>query len=202
MNRGSINRPDAKTRTMAPGLWLSIIALLVTATGVRGHPSKSVKREWIRIGNDKVVLLLRYEISEPHFSADLRERFDTNGDRRLVSEEQDSLEHYARMLATQDLHLRLDGAELSPTVILKSSNGLDRELPSAYPLVFYWQLEFPVSTSPVKGELVFEDQEARWHSSFTCEIQLAPGVKTATALPGSFEFPEGRGSFRTRFAPR
>jgi hypothetical protein len=202
MNRGTINRRDAKTRTMAPGICLGIIALLVTAAGVRGHPSKSVKREWIHIGNDKVVLLLRYEISEPRFSADLRERFDTTGDRKLASGEQDSLEEYARMLATEDLHLRLDGAELSRTTTLKSTSGLDRELPSAYPLVFYWQLEFPVSTRDPKGELVFEDQEARWHSSFTCEIQLAPGVKTATALPGSFEFPEGRGSFRIVFENR
>jgi hypothetical protein len=198
MIRGSINRQDAKTRT---GLCLGIIALLATAAIVRGHPSKSVKREWIHIGKDSVVLILRYEISEPRFSADLRERFDTNGDRMLVSGEQDSLEQYARMLATQDLRLRLDGAELSPTVILKSSSGLDRELPSAYPLVFHWRLEFPVSTSPPKGELVFEDQEARWHSSFTCEIHLAPGVKTATALPGSFEFAQGRGFFRVLFAP-
>jgi hypothetical protein len=198
MNRGSINRQDAKKRT---GLCLGVIALLVTAAIVRGHPSKSVKREWIHIGNDSVVLILRYEISEPRFSADVRERFDTNGDRMLVSGEQDSLEQYARMLATQDLRLRLDGAELSPTVILKSSSGLDRELPSAYPLVFHWRLEFSVSTSPPKGELVFEDQEARWHSSFTCEIHLAPGVKTATALPGSFEFAQGRGFFRVLFAP-
>jgi hypothetical protein len=198
MIRGSINRQDAKTRT---GLCLGIIALLVTAAIVRGHPSKSVKREWIHIGKDSVLLILRYEISEPRFSADLRERFDTNGDRMLVSGEQDSLEQYARMLATQDLHLRLDGAELSPTVILKSSSGVDRELPSAYPLVFHWRLEFPVSTGRPKGELVFEDQEARWHSSFTCEIHLAPGVKTATALPGSFEFAQGRGFFRVLFAP-
>jgi hypothetical protein len=201
MNRDSMNRPDAKTRSMAPGLCLSIIVLLVTAATVRGHPSKSVKREWIHIGKDSVVLFLRYEISEPRFAADLRERFDTNGDRTLVSGEQDSLEQYARMLATEDLHLRLDGAELSQTATLKFSSGLDRELPSAYPLVFYWQLEFPVSTSIPKGELVFEDQEARWHSSFTCEVQLAPGMKTATALPGSFEFAQGRGFFRIVFAP-
>src|SRR5262245_13381076 len=199
MNRGSINRQD--TRILTPGLWLGIIALLVTTATVRGHPSKSVKREWIHINNDSVVLFLRYEISEPRFSADLRERFDTNGDRTLASGEQDSLEQYARMLATEDLHLRLNGAELSHTTTLKSSSGLDRELPSAYPLVFYWQLEFPVSTRAPKGELMFEDQEARWHTSFTCEVQLAPGMKTATALPGSFEFAQGRGFFRIVFAP-
>ena len=97
-----------------------------------------------------MVLILRYEISEPRFSADLRERFDTDGDRKLVSREQDSLEEYVRMLATEDLHLRWNGVELSPSAKLKSSSGLDRELPSAYPLVFYWRLEFPVD-QPAEG---------------------------------------------------
>src|SRR5262244_2256932 len=102
-----------------------IIALLVSVAALRGHPSKTVKREWIQIGRDRVVIVLRYEISEPRFTADLRERFDIDGDRKLASKEQNSLEEYARMLATEDLHLRWNDLELSHTMELKSSSGLD-----------------------------------------------------------------------------
>ena len=193
MNR--IGTGYGKARTMAPGLGLVIISLLVSLAAALGHPSKTVKRERIEIGKDQVVLILRYEVSEPRFSSDLRERFDTDGDRKLALKEQASLEDYVRMLATEDLHLRWNGVELPHSAELKSSSGTDRELPSAYPLVFYWRLEFPVA-SFAKGELVFEDREARWHTSFTCDIDLAPGIRAEPAAPGSFIFTEGRGFFR------
>ena len=184
-----------KARRMAPRLGLVIISLLVSLAAALGHPSKTVKRERIEIGKDQVVLILRYEVSEPRFSSDLRERFDTDGDRKLALKEQASLEDYVRMLATEDLHLRWKGVELPHSAELKSSSGMDRELPSAYPLVFHWQLEFPVA-SFAKGELVFEDREARWHTSFTCDIDLAPGIRAEPAVPASFVFTEGRGFFR------
>jgi hypothetical protein len=191
-----VNRPrpgHAKTRVTGAGAF--IISLLISLVAAFGHSSKTVKRERIEIGKNQVFLTLRYEVSEPRFTSDLRERFDIDGDRKLSLKEQASLEDYVRLLATEDLHLRWNGVELSHSGALKTSSGMDRELPSAYPLVFYWRLEFPFAGAP-NGELVFEDREARWHSSFTCDIDLAPGIKTEPRAPGSLVFAEGRGFFR------
>jgi hypothetical protein len=187
------------------GVFLLLITLALTGS-VEGHSSRKVKWEEMHVFGDRAVLFLRYDLSEPRFISDLRERFDFDATRSLNPDERNSLVEYVRMLATQDMHLRWDGQEISPVMTLKATSGLDRGLPSAYPIILYWQLDFlfPAAADTfgetVRHEISFEDREARWHSPFTCSVRLVPRVEESVSKgkqqPRSFEFPSGSGSFR------
>ena len=188
---------------------LCLFVPLALTGSAEGHSSRQVKWEEMHIFGDRVVLFLRYDLSEPRFISDLRERFDFDARRSLDADERNSLVEYVQMLAAQDIHLRFDGQEISPVMTLKATSGLDRELPSAYPIILYWQLDFlfpagaefgassEIATSHV---ISFEDKEARWNSPFTCMVRFAPGIEESglksRQKPRSFEFPGGKGSFR------
>src|SRR5437867_10705344 len=128
------------------------------------------------------------------------------------------------MLAMEDLALEWDGVVLTGDAILKATSGLDRALPSAYPMTFYWQVDFPLpernkledartTKAGFQGglpahELEFQDSEGRWNSAFSCRLRMAPGVAGALLDAGSaaedpqyprtFEFPAGRGSIKVK----
>jgi len=144
---------------------------------------------------DRVVLRLAYQVSEPQFTADLRERFDRDADGILSGAERTGLEQYVGFLARQDLRVEWDGHLLEPNVSLEAASGLERALPSAYPIRFAWRLEYRFAGRPGPHVLRVEDREARWNSDFACRLLPGRGVE-ASAPARSFAFPHGRGSFR------
>ena len=191
---------------------------------VQAHPSRQVKAAELHVFGDRLVLFLRYEISEPRFATDLRARFDGDADRRLSTDERARLAAYVETLATEDLRVVWDGARLDGEARLRATSGLDRDLPSAYPVVLYWQIDFllPASTElrfdPLaaqegaaaaagaagrRHELELSDREARWESDFSCTVRFAPGVDVEEDAsepdPGRFRtfgFQHGSGSLR------
>jgi hypothetical protein len=171
---------------LCASLTLCAFLLIRPLAHVEGHPSRSVKALEMTLLADRVVLRVSYRVSEPRFTADLRERFDRDADGALSTDERAALEAYVRMLALEDLHLRLDGRELVPDVVLEAASGLERALPSAYPLDFSWKLEYRL---PAGRVIELSDREARWNTPFRCRVAAAGAVRV-------FDFPGGSGSFR------
>jgi hypothetical protein len=171
-----------------------IAALLLCVPVARGHPARAVKAEEMAVLADRVVLRVSYHISEPRFTTDLRERFDADADGALSAAERRALRDYVRMLALEDLRLLLDGNELRPGVELEAAGGLERALPSAYPLDFAWKLEFRLPPSGAETRVLeLQDREARWNSPFRCRVVIGSAGEARF-----FDFPAGRGSFRIR----
>jgi hypothetical protein len=154
---------------------------------IKGHSSRGVKAEEMTVFPDRIVLRVSYRVSEPRFTADLRERFDRDADGALGAAERAALEGYVRRLALEDLRVRLDGRELVPSIVLEAASGLERAVPSAYPLDFSWKLEFRLAAGNV---IELADREARWNTPFQCRVVERPGAIRV------FDFPGGSGSFR------
>lgn len=180
----------------------ALLAALAGCVPAAGHPSRVVKREELRIDRDRLAIDVRYEISEPRFAADLRERFDRDADGSLSAEERAAAAEYARGLATADLRVRWDGEVLEGSCVLAAAGGLERPLPSAYPISFAWRLEYrlPPATRPAH-RLEVADGESRWRSDVDCRVLLGPGVAEVGAeRPAgrlrSFVFRPGGGSLK------
>lgn len=186
----------------------SLLATLVLSVAAEAHLSRQVRRVEAQLFGDRMVIFLRYELSEPRFCSDLRERFDQDGDRTLSGAEQESAVAYLQAEATRDLHVALDGRVLEPASALRASSGLDRPLPSSFPIVLRWQLDCPFPEGALREGNVhlldLKDTEARWNSKFSWTLLPAPGIHYADSRadggakisPRNLEFPEGRGSFR------
>jgi hypothetical protein len=182
-----------------------VAALLVVVLGsapAGGHTSRVVKRETLRVEPGRLALEVGYEISERAFAADLRERFDRDASGTLSTEERRAAAEYARELATADLEVRWDGALLEPSCALEAASGLERPLPSAYPISFVWRLEYrPPASPPGAHRLELADREPRWRSDVLCRVRLGAGVAGAGAdraggRDRSFVFRAGRGSLK------
>lgn len=200
---------------MKAHLWKALCLCLISANAV-SHPSPRVKQEELHVFRDRAVLFLLYEISEPRFASELRERFDADANRRFSTAETEEIARYLEAQATSDLCLYLDGEPLEADVKLRATHGLDRTLPSAYPITMYWQIDFLfpeesgtrdklheaiAAESPTRVcELRFEDSETRWNRPFRCRVRLAPGVEEvdakSTPSPRNFTWEGGKGSFR------
>jgi hypothetical protein len=176
---------------------LALQVLLASAPLLWAHPSRRVKAEEMQLFADRIVLFVRYEVSEPRFATDLRERFDSDADRRLSGAERDALAEYVLRLATEDLRVSWDGETLEREPKLGATSGLDRDLPSAYPVVLYWQIDFllPPGAGQNLHALELSDREARWESDFSCTVRFAPEV-AGEGAPQTFGFRHGSGSFR------
>jgi len=172
---------------LCASLTLCAFLLIRPCAQVEGHPSRSVKALEMTVLADRIVLRVSYRVSEPRFTADLRERFDRDADGALGAAERAALETYVRRLALEDLRVRLDGRELVPSIALEAASGLERALPSAYPLDFSWKLEFRLAAGNV---IELADREARWNTPFQCRVVERPGAVRV------FDFPRGSGSFR------
>ena len=171
-----------------------VVVILLCLPASEAHPSRAVKAEELTVLGDRVVLRVSYHISEPRFTSDLRERFDADADGALSAAERAALQDYVRMLALEDLRLLLDGNEQRPEVELEATGGLERALPSAYPLDFAWKLEFRLPPSGAGTRVLeLEDREARWNSPFRCRVVIGSAGEARF-----FDFPAGRGSFRIR----
>jgi hypothetical protein len=179
------------------------LAVFFSNVAIAGaHSSRVVKQGEVTVFADRIVLRLAYQVSEPRFAADLRERFDRDADGTLSAGECVALERYARHLAHEDLRVEWDGRVLEPEVSLDATGGLERLLPSAYPIQLAWTLVYRPGAGPGPHVLRLEDRELRWNSDFEYRLRLAPGVEclgdAAAGRGGSFAFAHGKGSFRIK----
>ena len=92
------------------GVMLTVVAL--ASTPVAAHGLHFPKRMDLRVSPGRADLRVTYAVPEVHDSEVVRDRFDLNGDGRLLGDELDGLARYLSGQATRQLEMSVDGERL------------------------------------------------------------------------------------------